>query len=517
MSAKPTEEVVLAVWTDELGVQVGADDHFFRCGGNSLGAARATINLSEALSRDIELATLLENPIARDYAAAVDAVASGASSRLPVVARDGVLPLSYQQEARLERERDAAAAGGQAGPYFLPLIIAFDMNIEAHLVEAAINLLIARHESLRTGFKIGAARSGHRAFAVESALVELEALEVGAIAAEARDSLVAATYAAMVGVELDFMRVPLIRAKLLHLGATSSVLILAVEHIVFDGWSTGILFNELMAVLRGHQLPALEAQYADWAGWHNKRLQGDSLLEILDFWRHQLVGTSPFPPLALPMPSEPLDGMCAEVSHVLPVPYLEMLENRAKVLETTLFVVVLTAFARAWQRISGSTDVVIHGPTANRAVPQSQAMIGNFAHSLVYRLNSPCDKDRGTAIAATGAVVAEALGHQEIPLSLLTRYLQPEAHGRATHLPRLYVARSVQRQLESPVDGGTARTVALRDVPVSAEPGVAAFYTDGDTGALTLRLLFRPAEVDRAFVAELLTVFAAELTEIAEP
>lgn len=516
MTPAITEKAVLAVWSKELGVQIGPDDSFFRSGGDSLRAARATLTLARVLSREIELATLLRHPVARDYAEAVDALAQGAEyepARLPIVTRDGSLPLSYQQEARLEREREARTKGRQAGPYYIPFIVAFDVHVDTKRADSAINLLVARHESLHTGFTIGASAAEHRAFAVPDARVTLDADEFGPLDVDAREALVAKTYVELVAGEMDFARVPLLRARLLHIGDDASVLVMAVEHLVMDGWSKGILFDELTAVLRGEQLPGLTAQYADWAAWHRARLRGPSLDRLLDYWRVRLAGTSPYPPLDLPSPAEPADDDCAELSHQLPAAHVARLERRATALDTTLFVILLTAFARAWQATTATADVVIHGATANRATAESHTMIGTFAHSLVFRIAAPLDTDSDTAIEAVRALVTEALQHQDIPLSLLTRHLQPQAHGRATQLPRLYLGRSTLKRMVGEVPGGTGEAIDLRHAARSAQPGLSAFYADDDAGNLMLQLVFRPDVVDWSFAADVFTAFVAELAE----
>ena len=60
---------------------------------------------------------------------------------------------------------------------------------------------------------------------------------------------------------------------------TIHVLLFAVHHIVFDGWSMGVLWSELSAcyeaICQGKQisLPKLAIQYADYARWQRDRLQ----------------------------------------------------------------------------------------------------------------------------------------------------------------------------------------------------------------------------------------------------
>src|SRR6185295_8724382 len=92
----------------------------------------------------------------------------------------------------------------------------------------------------------------------------------------------------------DLARGPLLRATLLVLGGEEHVLLLTVHHIVFDGWSLGVLVRELSALytaLTSHQpspLPELVIQYADFAAWQQRWLTGDVLEGQLAYWKEQL-------------------------------------------------------------------------------------------------------------------------------------------------------------------------------------------------------------------------------------
>ena len=81
----------------------------------------------------------------------------------------------------------------------------------------------------------------------------------------------------------DLARGPLLRAGLWRLGETEHVLLLALHHIVSDGWSLGVLVREVTALYPAFAaglpspLPELPVQYADFAAWQRSWLAGDVL------------------------------------------------------------------------------------------------------------------------------------------------------------------------------------------------------------------------------------------------
>src|SRR5205823_3513046 len=87
---------------------------------------------------------------------------------------------------------------------------------------------------------------------------------------------------------------PLIRASLLRLDEQDHILLVTVHHIVSDGWSIGVLTQELGvlydAFCRGLDTPLndLSLQYGDFAVWQKQWLEGGDLEGRLSFWTHKL-------------------------------------------------------------------------------------------------------------------------------------------------------------------------------------------------------------------------------------
>ena len=123
----------------------------------------------------------------------------------------------------------------------------------------------------------------------------------------------------------DLARGPLWRTRLVRLGDREHVLLLAIHHIVFDGWSLGVLWQELAtnyeAFVAGAAvaLPPLPVQYADFAEWQRSRLTGKVLDSELAYWRRTLAGAPASSALPEDHPARP-SGPARGRQHFLEIP-----------------------------------------------------------------------------------------------------------------------------------------------------------------------------------------------------
>ena len=177
--------------------------------------------------------------------------------------------------------------------YNVPLAYQLDGPLDVPVLQRALNLLVARHEPLRTTIHSSEGtpvQSVQPARPVELAVVEAQEDPEELLRREAQRSF-------------DLARDPMLRALLVRLGHHRHVLLLTVHHIATDGWSIGILFRELSeaysayAAGREPALAALPVRYADFALWQREWLRGERLEAQVAYWRQQLAGA---PALDLP-------------------------------------------------------------------------------------------------------------------------------------------------------------------------------------------------------------------------
>ncbi|HEX2190861.1 MAG TPA: amino acid adenylation domain-containing protein, partial [Longimicrobiaceae bacterium] len=261
--------------------RVGIQDNFFELGGHSLLAAQVATRIRAALGVELGLRALFEAPTVAALAAEVEALrGAGAAAAPPIerVPRDGPLPLSFAQQRLwlVDRLEPGSAA------YNMPYALRLRGGLDVRSLRAALDALVARHESLRTTF---VERGGapvqviHDAAPARLSLVDLRGLPAGARERQAER---------LVGAEalrpFDLARGPLLRTLVVRTGPDEHVLSFTLHHVVSDGWSMQrVLIREVSALYaaftRGEEprLPELEAQYADYAVWQRGWLTGEVL------------------------------------------------------------------------------------------------------------------------------------------------------------------------------------------------------------------------------------------------
>ncbi|MEE8587307.1 MAG: condensation domain-containing protein, partial [Acidobacteriota bacterium] len=246
----PTEEVVAGVWAEVLGrEQVGVEDNFFDLGGHSLLATQVMSRLRQALEVELSLQQLFEAPTVAGLSEAVEkARLAGRPLQAPPirpVSRDEPLPLSFAQQRLwfLDQLEPGSAAYNILSAERLqgPL----DVGLLAH----SLNLLIDRHEALRTTFS--ARRGQPLQIIAERLRIPLPVMDLRPLPTGLRDQQAHNLTRSEAGRPFNLSRGPLIRSALLRLQDEEWVILLSLHHTISDDWSIGILFDELNTVYGG--------------------------------------------------------------------------------------------------------------------------------------------------------------------------------------------------------------------------------------------------------------------------
>ncbi|HST62463.1 MAG TPA: amino acid adenylation domain-containing protein, partial [Longimicrobium sp.] len=359
------------------------------------------------------------------------------------ISRTRTEPASYAQERLwfLDRLQPGSSV------YNLPLIRRLGGALDPAALERALGEIVRRHESLRTTFqeRDGApvqviAPFGGLALPVEDLSGLGEADREGAMRQRAGEEARRA---------FDLSAGPLFRAALLRLGEEDHVLLLAMHHIVSDGWSMGVLFRELSALYEAYReggaspLPELPVQYADYAAWQREQLAGEVLDRQLAYWRERLAGA----PERLELPTDhrrpPVQtyrGASVPVSFSSEL--LERLQALGRSEGATLYMTLLSAFQVLLSKYSGSEDVVVGSPIAGRTRGEVEDLIGFFINTLVLRTGLSGDPSFRAVLGRVREATLGAYEHQEVPFERLVAELQPERS--MSHSPLFQVVFTMQ-------------------------------------------------------------------------
>jgi amino acid adenylation domain-containing protein len=298
-------------------------------------------------------------------------------------------------------------------------------HLDHDALAQALNAVVQRHEALRTTFRTMdgtpaqvIAERGAVPFDVRTAATEDEVQ--AALASEARQPF-------------NLERGPLLRAVLLRQSDRRHVLVVAIHHIVCDGWSLGVFMNELVALYAAAlhrvdpQLPALPIQYADYALWQREWLAGEALAAQVAYWRRQL--QVPLPLLELPT-DRPRPSVESHRGGRLPFELSPEMTGELTALgrreNATLFMVLIAAFTTLLARYTGQDDVIVGTPVAGRGRPELEGLIGLFLNTLVLRTDTTGDPTFVELLRRVRETALNAYANQDVPFERLVEELRPE-------------------------------------------------------------------------------------------
>ncbi|MER7766856.1 amino acid adenylation domain-containing protein [Kitasatospora sp. NPDC096140] len=438
----PTEELVAQVWAELLGVSnISAHDDFLALGGHSLLATQAMARVSARLGVELGVRDLFEAPTVAALAARV-AHARRAGAAVPVVpAGPGPHPLSFAQQRLWFLDR--LATGSPL--YNVPLVLAVEGALDEQALTESVRALVRRQASLRTRL-VGDGDTARQVIDddpdVRLTTVDLTHLSEAERAAEVEaQALREAEY------PFDLATGPLVRFVLLKLAPSRHELLLTMHHAISDGWSVGVLVRDLgafyAAAVRGEHpaLPALPAQYPDYAAWQQRLLDGGARDEQLGYWKERLHGAPPVLELPTDRPRPPVPRYRGEVFPVRLSPELtRRLGEVSREHGVTRFMTLLAAFQLALGRYAGVRDVSVGSPVSGRTRPEFEGLVGFFVNTLVLRSRWEDDPTFAELLARVRETTIGAYDHQDVPFEQVVAELKPPRDPSRTPLFQVMLA-----------------------------------------------------------------------------
>ncbi|MDY7534219.1 amino acid adenylation domain-containing protein [Pseudomonas sp. Bout1] len=420
------ETVLAQIWAEVLQVErVGRQDHFFELGGHSLLAMRMVSQVRQRLGVDLALGELFANA---ELAAVAQVLAQAGRSTLPDIlpaARDADVPLSFAQQ----RLWFLALMEGANTAYNIPIGLRLRGQLHVDAVQRALARIVARHETLRSRF----AQQDDDAHVLIVPPEEVMPLQVQDLrchpqAQQVLDALIQGEASA----PFDLQRGPLLRGRLVIMADDHHVLLLTLHHIVSDGWSMGVLTRELMALYQAFSdgeadpLPALPIQYSDFAIWQRLWLSGEVLHRQSSYWQQTLAGA----PALLMLPTDrPRPAQQDYAGSSVDVRLDERLSAGLKALNqrhgTTLYMLMMTAWASLLTRLAGQQEVVIGSPVANRQRAEVEGLIGLFVNTLAVRIDTSGELSAEALLARVKGLTLEAQAHQDLPFEQVVEITRP--------------------------------------------------------------------------------------------
>ncbi|HZP18128.1 MAG TPA: condensation domain-containing protein, partial [Terriglobales bacterium] len=439
----PVEEMLASIWADVLRLErVGVGDDFFELGGHSLNATQVVSRVRDAFRVEFPLRALFETPTVEGLAKTIEGLQRGQhGAQAPPMTRaprDREIPLSFAQQRLWFL--DQMDPGNWL--YNVPRAMRLNGPLNVEAMERALNDLIARHEILRTTYEVVNDHPVQKIAAhlvIDLPLIDLIPLPAGQREEQAR-RIVQEEAARGFNLSVD----PILRGTVIRLDKEDHVLFLNTHHIASDGWSTGVMMNELATLYQSAlqnkpaELPELKIQYADYALWQRNWLQGEVLEKQLAYWKAELEGAPPVLSLPTDRPrpaKQSLRGALYDA--VLPGNLVDGLRILGRQQGSTLFMTMLAGFETLLHYYTGQPDLVLGTDLANRPTVETEALIGFFVNLLVLRTDVSGNPTFEELIGRVREVSLRAYAHQDLPFDKLVEQLRPERN--LTHSPLVQV------------------------------------------------------------------------------
>ncbi|WP_052250850.1 non-ribosomal peptide synthetase [Xanthomonas sacchari] len=483
------EQALAGLWSELLGVErVGRHDHFFALGGHSLLAVRLQARVHERLQVEWPLREVFAEPTLAGQARRIQAAGGDRVLAIEPADRTRRLPLSWSQQRLWFLDRLDAAAGAA---YHVAAGLRLHGALDDAALDRALCRIVERHEALRTRFVEVDGEPEQRIEPV--AAFVLQRVDLSLLGAGERAAALQAQLREEAQARFDLERGPLIRGRLLRLGADEHVLLVTQHHIVSDGWSLGVLVEELRALygafVQGMEdpLPPLPVQYADYVQWQRTWFSGERWEAQSRYWREQLHGA----PELLALPSDrPRPAVQSYAGQLHPLRLDARLTGRLRALAqahgATLYMVLLAGWSALLSRLSGQDEVVVGGAVANRRDSRLEGVIGFFVNTLALRLRLSADSTTTQWLEVVKQTALDALVHQDLPFAHVIESVAPERSlGRTPLVQAMFVLQNAPRGGNLALHGLRVEQIAIPHTTTQFDLSLSLHETeDGLSGAI---------------------------------
>ncbi len=422
-----TETDLTAIWQDVLCVRrVGIHDDFFMLGGDSMKSLKV---LSRATAQDIKI-TLNDIFKHRTIAKIAGAISdtdqnsfcekTASCTYMPIekVKEAKYYPLSAAQKRLFVLSRISDIGTN----YNLTQVMYIGARYSREQLEEALNKLIKRHESLRTSIVIV---NGEPVQVInKEAKIKLEYYETE----DEEIQEIARSFVRL----FDLERAPLYRAALVQPGSGRQILMVDIHHIISDGFSINLFYEELQGILDGNSLPELKMQYKDYSAWQSRLFETEIFDKQESYWLDVFKGEIPVLNLTtdyLRPQIQSFEGSRVKINAG------EALTEKVKIIsaenQATVFMTLFAAYNILLHKYTGQEDIVVGSPIAGRHHEGTESIIGMFVNTLAMRSRPQGGMAFDEFLQAVRKNALEAYQNQDYPLEALINKLSlPRDLGR---------------------------------------------------------------------------------------
>lgn len=427
-----TQSVLMDIWRELLERdQIGLDDNFFTLGGHSLRAVRCLLQVHRNLGVSLPMITLFESPTIRELAEQIE-TATTPQSDLSSVTADQSAPDEARPTTPAE-QRFLDYLSNRPNPEDMIISRGFRFRgpLRTDLLEQSFALVVRRHAPLRTKFIPEPGRTMARPMPSSDfplPLLDLTHLKPAEQEALGQEALLENSRQ-LFNLATDL---PL-RVRMLKFSAEDHLLLLALHHIVADGWSLDLLRRDLLkayrALLEGQTdpLPPLPITFGMIAEQERNRAP-EAFNHRIAIWQQRL--TLPLPSIDTlfrkqPAQVDPSEAPFPAVTMLLSAEQTRAIDNLARSHQTSIFLLLLSVYKLLLSRLTGNPDVIVGTAVAGRIAPGSADVIGTFAQNRPLRTDLAGCTRFDQILERVGTTMRGALEDEELPFGSIAALVPP--------------------------------------------------------------------------------------------
>ncbi|NII54937.1 non-ribosomal peptide synthetase [Luteibacter sp. SG786] len=462
-------------------------DDFFALGGHSLLAAQLTARLNREFGVTLSFRTLFDAPTIEQLAAAIGSqVASGAAPAAePIVHRaeneQEHAPLSLMQRRlwALERMNPGRVT------YNAPSAHRLRGKLDEHAFGMAFQALIQRQPIMRTAFRdtgadiaqVVEARLDYPLFPAE---------DLSHLPHDEREIRLMQRLQELTDTPFDLGKAPLFSARMFRLADDEHAFFFMPHHIIWDGWSFDILYNELSALYRAFvaglpsPLAPLPVTYGDFSEWHAHWLESEAFRNQLEFWRNRLSQMGDVRALPTDHPRRPgMSGLGRTEWIRVSREDTDAMHDVARQADATLNMTLLALYFVMLSGSAGQRDLVVGTPVRGRNQTEVESVMGYFNNLLPLHVSVDPALSFLEFVRHVKRVAIEAFGHPDVPLEYLQRELRVGQGAGATLYQALF---SFQDARQRVVDWGGLAHEQILLFQSGATEDLGLWFLEGHTG-----------------------------------
>jgi len=301
-------------------------------------------------------------------------------------------------------------------------------DIDVHIFKKAIELVVNRHESLRTVFREsegGSIRQFIKNIKKNNLKLDFYDFRLDELAQIKVDDLIKKDQS----ITFDLAQGPLLRAKLFQLHERKYVFYFSMHHIITDGTSMDVFGNEIVSIYQAYiagknpDLTPLTIQYKDYSAWQKKQIL--KMVESKLYWKNKLSGNIPTLDL-LGYQRRPRvktyngDRVLFSIKEV----QVQKWKKKCKEYGTTLFMGLLAGLNAILYRYTNQRDIVVGTAVAGRNHKALTNQIGFYVNTLPLRVKINPDSSCKDLLLKVKKTVLESFEHQKYPFDTIVEDVQ---------------------------------------------------------------------------------------------